>query len=373
MAIAFVQSKSNGAANAGPFDVVLDAPATAGNLLLAFHVDGDTADNAMPAITVPGMTDVGTSEQYANGSGGDCNSKAWYFYAAGGETTITFPDTGGGTNDGVSGVVMEFSGVASVADGGPFSTAITKTTGTGSGNADNPQIATAANDCVVLMAGAATASTNIGTWTAPANYTTNADLGVAGSDTIEARAAMAYRLSGYANPENPAAWALSGSAAGDSWNAVTLALKMAPAATPLTVQDAAVAIAADNVTLVTNLIVQDAAVAIAADNVVLAGVPISLVVQDVAVAVAADNVALVAQLIVQDAAVAIAADNVTLVMNLIVQDSSVGIVLDNVVLSGAGGAEPDNSPSILRGRNRAVLRERSGGPRRPPPGKARRT
>jgi hypothetical protein len=227
MAIAFVQRKSNGAANAGPFDVVLTSAATAGNLLLAFHSDGDTADNAMPAIS--GFTDVGTSEQYAN-STNDSNSKAWYKYAVGGETTITFPDTGGGTNDGVSGCVMEFSGVASAAQGGPFSTAIQKTTGTGSAHADPPQIATAAGDAVVIMGAAAHATTGV-TFTAPANYTTNAEPGTAGTDTISSGAGMAYRLSGYANPENPGAFTASATAAGDSWCAVTLALKEAPAIT----------------------------------------------------------------------------------------------------------------------------------------------
>lgn len=362
MAIAFVQSASNGAANAGPFDVTI-SPATAGNLLLAFHTDGDTADNAMPAIS--GFTDVGSSEQYANGSGGDCNSKAWYKYAVGGETTITFPDTGGGTNDGVSGVVMEFSGVASAAQGGPFSTAPVLASGTGSANADNGPIATAAGDAVVIMAGAATASTNIGNWTAPANYTTNANLGTAGSDTIETKAAMAYRLSGYSNPENPPAWAMSGSAAGDSWTAVTLALKAAPAPVDLVVQEASHAHAADNLALtqVHALTVQEAAHAHAADNLALTQVH-QLVVQEALHTHAADNVVLEAgtnlvvadalhshtadnlaltqvhELVVQEASHAHSADNLVLtqVHQLVIQDSLHSHLADNLVLTAVAGA-----------------------------------
>jgi hypothetical protein len=228
VAISFIQGASNGAANAGPVTVTFDSALTAGDLLLAFHVDGDTADNAMPAIVTPtGMADVGTSEQYANATN-DCNSKAWYKYAAGGETSVVFPDTGGGTNDGVSGVIMVFRGVASAAQGGPFSTAIQKTTGTGSGHANPPQIATAAGDAVVIMGGAAHATAGV-TFTAPTNYTTNAEPGTAGTDTISSGAGMAYRLSGYANPEDPGAFTASATAAGDSWNAVTLALKEATA------------------------------------------------------------------------------------------------------------------------------------------------
>lgn len=228
MAISFQQSASNGAANAGPVTVTFTSTPQAGDLILLFHSDGDTTDNAMPAVS--GYTDVGTSEQYANGSSHDCNSKAWYRYSDGTETNVVCPDTGGGTNDGVSAAVMIFRGVASAAQGGPFSAAITKNTGTGGANADNPSIATAAGDVVVVMGACATASPP-GAVTAPANYTTNAQLGTNGLDTISTVAFMGYRTSGYSNPEDPAAWSVSGSAAGNSWNAVTLALKVAPAAT----------------------------------------------------------------------------------------------------------------------------------------------
>ena len=359
MAIAFVQKASNGAANAGPVTVTISA-AGAGNLLLAYHVDGDTADNAMPAITTPAMTDVGTSEQYAN-STNDCNSKAWYFYAVGGETSVVFPDTGGGTNDGVSGAVMEFSGVASAAQGGPFSTAIQKATGTGSAHADPPQIATTAGDCVVIMGGAAHATAGV-TFTAPTNYTTNALAGTAGTDTISSGAGMAYRLSGYANPENPGAFTASATAAGDSWNAVTLALKPAPPPV-LVIADTASASLADNVVLTQHnilavadtasaslidnltltahdpgngLIIQDAADASLIDNVVLTQHNV-LAVQDTASASLVDNLALTQHnvLAVQDTASTSTADNIALVQHnvLVVQDATSGSTIDNVVLS----------------------------------------
>lgn len=226
MAISFQQGMANGAANAGPVTTTFDATPAVDDLILVFYVDAATTDKA-PTLTTGGYTDVsdpGSSEQYANGTN-DVNSRAWYKYSDGTETNVVGADMVG-TIDGVSLVAMVFRGVATVAQGGPFSTAPILTSGTTDGNADNGSIATAAGDVVVLMAGAA--ATTIGTFTAPANYTTSAELGVAGIDTSDAMAAMAFRTSGYSNPEDPAAWAMSGTS--HSYTAITLALKEAPAA-----------------------------------------------------------------------------------------------------------------------------------------------
>ena len=222
MAITFQQNASNGAGNAGPLTVTLDSTPAAGDLILVYHCAGSTVDVAMPSIA--GYTDVGSSEQYANGTF-DTNSKGWYRYSDGTETSVACGDTGG-TTDGVSAAVMIFRGVAQAADGGPFSTAATLATGTTNGNADPAQIATVAGDVVVCMVAAAAGT--IGTWTAPSGYTTNAELGVAGVDNNDSRAAMAYRDSGLSNPENPGVWTMSGTS--NSYTAVTLALKEAPAA-----------------------------------------------------------------------------------------------------------------------------------------------
>lgn len=227
MAISFIQGMAQGATNAGPVTLTFDATPAVDDLILIYYVDSSTSDKA-PTLTTGGYTDVsdpGSSEQYANGTS-DTNSRAWYKFSDGTETNAVGADMGG-TADGVSIVGMVFRGVATVAQGGPFSTAPTLSSGTANGNADNAQIATAAGDVVVLMAGAAAAT--IGAFTAPTNYTTNAELGVAGADTTDALAAMAYRTSGYSNPEDPPAWSLSGTS--HSYTAVTLALKEIPAVT----------------------------------------------------------------------------------------------------------------------------------------------
>ena len=360
MAISWIENKSGGAANAGAITLTFTTALTAGDLVLVMHCDGDSTDNVMPAPSAGGTyTDVGTSEQYSNGSTNDSNSKAWYHYATGGETLVTLAGTGGGSNCGSSAACMVFRGVASAAQGGPFSTAVTKATGT-TANADPPQIATAAGDWVVSMV--AVAQATAGAATAPANYTTNANLGTGGTDTIDGKAAMAYRASGYANPENPAAWAFAGSAAGDAWTAVTAALKEAPppvlviadtasaslvdnlALTQhniLAVADTASASLIDNLTLTAHepgnpLIIQDAADASLIDNVVLTQHNV-LAVQDTASASLADNLVLTQHnvLAVQDTASTSTADNIALVQHnvLVVQDATSGSTIDNVVLS----------------------------------------
>lgn len=228
MAISFIGRISSGQPNAGAVTLTLPGGMAVDDLILVMHCDGDTTDNAMPTPTTAGYTDVGASEQYADGSTNDSNSRGWYKYHNGTDTNCVLASPGGGTNSGTSGALIVFRGVATAAQGGPFSTAAVKATGTGNANPDNPSIATTTDDAVVLMVSVAMALA--GTFTAPTNYTSNAELGTAGADTVDGKAAMAYRLSGYSNPEDPAAWACSGSGAGDAWTAITLALKVAPAA-----------------------------------------------------------------------------------------------------------------------------------------------
>ena len=147
--------------------------------------------------------------------------------------------------------------------------------------------------------------------------------------------------------------------AADNWGIVGLTIRPAPpSATNLVVQDAAVALAADNVALVPNLIVQDAglalaadnvvlvpnlivqdaAIAVLADNIVLTGVPVDLVLNDASLTLLADNVLLVPDLVVADATLALAVDNVVLVPNLIVADAAIALAADNLILEITGGS-----------------------------------
>jgi hypothetical protein len=214
---------SNGAANAGPVTLTFDATPAVDDLILVYYACGLTTDKAMPTITNYTLRD----ELYANGTV-DVNSALYWKFSDGTETSVVGPDMSG-TTDGVSIVAMVFRGVDTAT--GPFNATPTTATGTTNGNADNASIATTAGDVVVLCAAAAAAT--IGTFTAPTNYATNAELGTAGVDNNDVKAAMAYRDTGLSNPEDPAAWAMSGTS--NSYTAVTIALleAAAPAAYPL--------------------------------------------------------------------------------------------------------------------------------------------
>lgn len=231
MAISFIGGTSLGAANGGAITLTLPGSMAVDDLIIVCHGDADTVDNAMPAMTTAGYTDVGSSELFANGSVTKTNQKTWYKYHNGTDTNAVTAAIGG-TNAGNSSTLMVFRGVALAVDGGPFSTAAVPTSGTGGTAVDPAQIATAAGDWVVVC-GTAGHLFNSGTFTLPTGYTTNAQGGATGNDTGgDATTGMGYN-SAPANPENPGTFTLStGSAAGDSWAAVTLALKEAPAAVP---------------------------------------------------------------------------------------------------------------------------------------------
>jgi hypothetical protein len=229
MAISFIGRTSGGAVNSGAITLTLPGGMAAGDLIIVCHGVGDATDLAMPAMTTAGYTDVGTSEQYANGTTNDANQKTWYKYHVADTTAVTAVG-GGGTDSGCSSACMVFRGVASAAQGGPFSTTPTKATGTGGTGANPPSIATAAGDWVVI-AGTAAAGTT-GTATLPTGYTTNAEPGTQGTDTIDATTAMGYKAAP-GNPEDPGALVFSGgTSAADAWCAITMALKEAPAAPP---------------------------------------------------------------------------------------------------------------------------------------------
>lgn len=226
MAITWIANASLGAPNAGAITLTLPTGSmTVDDLIIVTHGDGDTTDNTL-AMTTAGYTIAG-AEQYANASANDTNHAVHYKYWNGTDTNVVIAGTGGGTNCGASACFQIFRGVATVAQGGPFSTAPVQATGVDSTSANPPSISTTGAGAVVICGSCAKGTT--GTATAPTNYTTNANAGSQGTDTIDGTSAMAHRLSGFADPEDPGVFTFSGgSAAGDSWAATTLALMEAP-------------------------------------------------------------------------------------------------------------------------------------------------
>jgi hypothetical protein len=229
VAISFVGSAVGSVSPNGTFSITLPVGSQAGDLAIVAFAVGDTS-GANNDLAVNGFTEV--SDLSTTADTNDTEMFVGYRYLIAGDTQV--PISGnftalGGTNASNAAVVMVFRGVASAADGGPFSTAATTATGQDTSNADPPSIATAAGDAVVI-AGASGCSGGTGpSFTAPANYTTNA-VSRGHDDTIDVVVGMAYRLSGAANPENPGAFTAAniGTAANNSWCATTMALKEAP-------------------------------------------------------------------------------------------------------------------------------------------------
>lgn len=231
MAISYVsQAVASSSPNTAMTVTLPTGSMASGDLILIAASVADTTDNALSAPTEGGYTNVIGSTLYANNTN-DVNLDVFYTYWNGTDTTASFSAVGG-TNASNVGVCMVFRGVATAAQGGPFTTTSQSATGTGTSDADPPSIATATDDAVVIVGATGHTGDATATYTNPTNYTTNAAMR-AHNDTIDGLVGMGYRLSGYSNPENPGAFtaATIGTASANSWAAVTMALKVAPPVT----------------------------------------------------------------------------------------------------------------------------------------------
>ena len=233
-AISFVGSSGtcNSVSPNGTMNVTLTGSLQANDLIIGIWAVGD--DNLTDQnIAVSGYTEVADLAELTDTE----DTQLWvgYRYFVPGDTQM--PDTGtftslGGTNASNAACVMVFRGVATAGQGGPFSTTSQTATGANSSDADPPQIATAAGDWVVIVGATGHTGGATATYTAPTGYTTDFTQR-AHNDTVDVLIGMGYRSSGLSNPENPGAMtaATIGTAANNSWAAVTMALKEAPAIT----------------------------------------------------------------------------------------------------------------------------------------------
>lgn len=222
IAIEYVGSASGSSSPTANTVVTLPGGMVANDLILVAGCVADTVDNALAAPSTGGYTEVLT-KQYQNDVN-DIDLTVFYKFHNGTDTNITFTNVGG-TNASNAAVCMVFRNVKLVADGGPFATTSQSTGGISTSNADPSSIATATGDAVVIVGATGHTGTATATYTFPANYTTNA-VQKAHNDTIDALIGMGYRLSGYANPENPGAFtaATIGVDADNAWAAFTMAL-----------------------------------------------------------------------------------------------------------------------------------------------------
>lgn len=235
MAISFINSAVASSSPNTNAVITLPGSMQVDDLIIIAAEVADTVNNALSAPTEGGYTNVIGSTLYSNDVN-DCNLDVFYKYHNGTDTTATF-NAVGGTNASNVLVCMVFRGVALAADGGPFTTTSQSATGINTSDAAPPQIATATGDAVVIVGATGHTGGATATYTNPTNYTTNAAVR-AHNDTIDGLVGMGYRLSGYANPENPGVFtaATVGTATDNAWAAVTMALKEAPLVVPFFVK-----------------------------------------------------------------------------------------------------------------------------------------
>lgn len=230
LSISFVASAGNSASPNGTFNITIPAACDAGDFLVVGFAVGDTA-GADNNLAVNGFTEI--SDQVNTADTQDIELFTGYRFMLGTDTQI--PISGnftalGGTNASNAAVMMCFRNVKSVADGGPFDTAATPQVGQDTTNADPPShnwSGAAGVWTVIVGAGAHTGGVTA-TYTAPANYTTDA-VTRNHDDSNDVIIGMGYRTNP-ADPEDPAVWtgANIGTAANNSWAAVTISLAPAP-------------------------------------------------------------------------------------------------------------------------------------------------
>ena len=234
MAISFVGSAANSASPNATFSLTLPGGCQTDDLIIAAFAVGDTSASDSN-IAVTGFTEV--ADLFSGTDTNDTDLWVGYRYFVGGDTTV--PSTGtftalGGTNASNAAVCMVFRGVATAADGGPFDVTATTATGIDTSNADPPSIDTTGTAGIWTVVVGATGHTGGATAvfaTIPAFYSGTDDVQRAHDDTVDVLIGVAYRTNP-GDPENPGAFGASniGTAANNSWCAVTMALKEAPAA-----------------------------------------------------------------------------------------------------------------------------------------------
>lgn len=225
MAISFVGSASANSINGGAVTITLPGSMSTDDLIIAAFASPVLVDVDLTMNTA-GYTEV--ADLYSN-DGIDGSLGVFYKFHNGSDTTAEFTATGGAAN-GNSGVLMVFRGVKLAASGGPFDVTSTTATGQNTAVANPPSIdhSGASGIWVVAAGGAGHAAGTAGTYTAPANYTTNAITKV-GDDDSDSVVALCYRTDP-ADPEDPGAFTFNGTDdVSYAWCAVTMALS--PAAT----------------------------------------------------------------------------------------------------------------------------------------------
>lgn len=197
------------------------APA-AGDIVIVAYAVGAATDRTI-GVTTADYTEE--QELYANGTSYDSNlSVSWKKMPATPETSVTVSGTGSSFNAGAVAIHVWRGADATTS----FDVAETTATGTGTGRPNPAAITPTTSGAIVIVAGAAAADAGSAfTASELSNFFT--DTSPDSEDAMVGLGSYAWTSGAF----DPAAWTGGTTNAGDSWTAVTLALR--PAATqPLT-------------------------------------------------------------------------------------------------------------------------------------------
>jgi hypothetical protein len=199
-------------------------------IILAWSCGDDDFTQPTLAMTTSGYTELTTSTLSADGgTAGDGNLAVFYKYWDGVDTNAVTAASGTGTDSSNATACQIFRGVATLAQGGPLEVAIQVASNTTGGDPDPPQVSGFDEATGVVVIAGASSGSAAGAYTAPTNYTTNAQLVDAATETFRASCGLAYRENP-TDPENPGVF--NGAHTG-AWCAATLVLLEAPTAAPV--------------------------------------------------------------------------------------------------------------------------------------------
>ena len=226
MAISFLGSAENSAANGG--DVTLDLTGitglAGGDLVIVGYAIGHD-NNTGRDLTINTPTDYIEVADLLVGDTQDCELGVFYKVQGASPDASVVVEGHGGMDDAVVAVAMAFRGVDTTT---PMDVTATTANNSDQSNPDPPSISPAtAGAWVVIVGATAHVFGGAGTYTFPTGYTTDA-IDRSADDADDVSIGMGYNSSPASPTESPGLMLHSGgTAATDSWLAVTLALRPA--------------------------------------------------------------------------------------------------------------------------------------------------
>lgn len=201
--------------------------AVAGDFLVILMVTGSNTDRSFATPTGAGTTFTEQTQLYSNGSSNDTNLVVWTGFIVDPADDLVLPESGN-AQDASAVIFFVFGGVDT---GTPIDVAIQTATGTGTGRPDAPAITpTTAGAWIATCLGSAAATGSAYTKPADLDATTNRWISINRADTFDAMAGMGLKTDWASGSFDPAAVSAGGTTnAGDSWAAITLALRPAGA------------------------------------------------------------------------------------------------------------------------------------------------